>query len=79
MFNYDKTTLQKNINKDNLNWAQIHNHSHRIFIVGGSGSEKTSALLNLIKQQDDDYRIIEFYLYVKDPYEAKYQYLIKKT
>ena len=34
-----------------------------------------------MKQQDDDYyRIIsEIYLYVKDPFEAKYQNLIKKT
>ena len=42
--------------------------------------EKTNALLNLIKQQDDnDYCIIDkIYLYVKDPYEVKYQYLKKR-
>ena len=36
---------------------------------------KTNALLNLIKNQPD---IDKTYLYVKDPYEAKSQYLINK-
>ena len=51
-----------------------------MLILGGSGSTKTNALLNLIKQQDDDgYSVIDkIFLYVKDPNEAKYQYLIKK-
>ena len=40
-------------------------------MIGGSPSEKTNALLNLIKKQNND-------LYVKDPSEAKYQYLINK-
>ena len=44
-------------------------------INGGSGSGKTHALLNLIKNQQDNDKI---YLYAKDPYESKYQYLIKK-
>ena len=54
---------------------------YRILIIGGSESGKTNALLNLIKQQDnEDYSIIyKIYFYVKDPYEAKYQYLIKKV
>ena len=46
-----------------------------ILIVGGSGSGKTNALLNLINNQSD---IDKIYLYAKDPYEAKYQYLTKK-
>ena len=48
--------------------------------IGGSGSEKTNALLSLIKQQDDnEYSVIDKkFLYVKDPNEAKYQYLHKK-
>ena len=51
-----------------------------MLILGGSGSAKTNTLLNLIKQQDDDgYSVIDkIFLYVKDPNEAKYQYLIKK-
>ena len=53
-------------------------HPYRILIIGGSGSAETNALINLIKQQDNDYSIIDkIYLYVEDPYKAKYQYLIK--
>ena len=45
------------------------------FVIGGSGSGKTNALLNLIKEQDD---IDKIYLYAKDLSEAKYEFLIKK-
>ena len=44
-------------------------------MLGGSGSEKTNSLFNLISQQPD---IDKIYLYAKDPYEAKYQFLINK-
>ena len=44
-------------------------------IIGGSGSGKTNALLNLINHEPDTDRI---FLYAKDPYEAKYQLLINK-
>ena len=44
-----------------------------ILIIGGSVSGKTNALLNLIENQPD---IDKIYLYAKDLYEAKYQYLI---
>ena len=37
--------------------------------------KKKKALLNLINNQSD---IDKIYLYAKDPYEAKYQYLINK-
>ena len=40
-----------------------------------SGSGKTNALLNLLKNQPD---IDKIYLYAKDPDKAKYQYLINK-
>ena len=46
-----------------------------MLIVGGSGSGKTNAFLNLINNQTD---IDKIYLYAKDPYEEKYQYLINK-
>ena len=46
-----------------------------MLITGGSGSGKTNALLNLINNQPDIHKI---YLYAKDPYEAIYQFLIKK-
>ena len=44
-------------------------------IIGGSGSGKTNALLNLIKEQGD---IDEIYLYAKDLSKPKYEFLIKK-
>ena len=44
-------------------------------IIGGSGSGKTNAVLNLIKEQDD---IDKIYLYAKDLSEPKYEFLIKK-
>ena len=47
----------------------------RILIIVGSGSGKTNVLLNLIEKQPD---IDKIYLCAKDPYEAKYQYLINK-
>ena len=59
----------------NKNWPYIPDHPYRILIIGGSGSVKTNLLLNLIKNQPD---IDKIYLYAKDPYEAKYHYLINK-
>ena len=44
-------------------------------IVGGSGSGKTNALLNLINHQPDSNKI---YLYAKDLFEVKYKLLINK-
>ena len=44
-------------------------------IIGRSGSGETNALLNLIINQPD---INKIYLYAKDLYEAKYQYLVNK-
>ena len=49
-------------------------HTEYLFL-GGSGSGKTNSLLNLLNNQPD---IDKIYLYAKDPYEAKYQYLINK-
>ena len=43
--------------------------------MGGFGSAKTNALLNLIKEQHD---INKIYLHAKDLSKPKYQFLIKK-
>ena len=53
--------------RHNSNWLYIPDHPYRILIIGGSGSEKTNALLNVINNQPD---IDKIYLYAKDPYEA---------
>ena len=50
-------------------------HPYRILMIGGSGSGKTNSLFNLISPQTD---IGKVYLYAKDPYEAKYHFLITK-
>ena len=44
-------------------------------IIGGSGSGKTNALLNLINNEPDIHKI---YLYAKDQYKGKHQLLINK-
>ena len=51
-------------------WSSTQN-----IIIGSSESWKTKSLFNLIHQQPD---IDKIYLYAKDPYEAKYEFLIKR-
>ena len=74
MINFDNYTYENKI-EHNPKWPHIPDHAYRILIVGGSGSGKTNALLNLINNQPD---IDKKYLYAKDPYKGKYQYLINK-
>ena len=74
MFNLDDITNENN-KEHNKKWPYIPDHPYRILIIGGSGSGKTNALLNLIKEQDD---IDKIYLYAKDLSEPKYEFLIKK-
>ena len=65
----------ENNKEHNEKCTYIPDHSYRILIIGGSGSGKTNALLNLIKDQDD---IDKIYLYARDLSEVKYEFLIKK-
>ena len=74
MINFDDYA-NENKTEHNLKWPYIPDHPYRILIIGGSGSGKTNALLNLINTQPD---IDKIYLYAKDPYESKYQFLINK-
>ena len=74
MTNFDNYTNDNNT-EHNKNWPYIPDHPYRILIIGGSGSGKTNLLLNLIENQWDFDKI---YLYAKDSYELKYQYLINK-
>ena len=66
----------ENKTEHNSNWSYILDHLYKILIIGGSGSGKTNALLNLIIDNQPD--IDKIHPYAKDPYEAKYQYLINK-
>ena len=74
MTNFDDYT-NENKTEHNIKWPYIPHHTYRILIIGGPGSGKTNALLNLINNQPD---IDKIYLYAKDPYEGKYQYLINE-
>ena len=77
MFNLDDITNEQN-EKHNLKWPYIPDYPYSMLIIGGSGSGKTNALLNLINEQDSDNIIDKIYLYGKDLNEPKYQFLIKK-
>ena len=72
MTNFDDYT-NENKAQHNLTWPYISDHPYKILLIGTSGSGKTNVLLNLIENQPD---IDKTNLYVKDLYEAKYQYLI---
>ena len=72
MINLDSITNENN-KKHNEKWPYIPDHPYRILIIGGSGSGKTSTLLNLINEQND---IDKMYLYARDLNEPKYKILI---
>ena len=74
MINFNNNE-NENKTEHNTEWLYIPDHLYRILIIGGSGSGKTNALLNVINNQPD---IDKMYLYAKDPYEKKYQFLISK-
>ena len=68
MINFDDYANENKI-------EHVPDHPYKIVIIGFSGSGKTNALLNLTNNQPD---INKIYLYAKDPYETKYQFLINK-
>ena len=74
MINLDDIT-KENKKAYNEKWPYIPDHLYRILIIGGSGSGKPNALLDLIKEQID---LDKIYLYAKDLSEPKYEFLIKK-
>ena len=60
MINFDEYT-NENKNEHNFNWPYIPDHPYRMLIIGGSGTGKTHALLNLINNQPD----IDKYIYIQ--------------
>ena len=72
---YLDSIKNENNKEHNKKWPYVPDHPYRIFIIGGSGSGKTNALLHLIVEQDD---IDKIYLYAKDLSKPKYDFLIKK-
>ena len=68
MINLDSIT-NENKKKHNEKWPYIPDNPYKIMIIGGFGSRKTNALINLINEQNDD----KTYLYVREC-----EYLIKK-
>ena len=73
MISLDKI-VNNNNEEHNEKWLYISDHPYKILIIGGSGSGKTNALLNLINEQKDSDKI---YLYAKYLSEPKYEFLIK--
>ena len=51
MINFD-SYVNENKTEHNLKWPYIPDHPYRI-IIGGSGSGKTNALLNLVNNELD--------------------------
>ena len=74
MINFDHV-IKENMKEHNPNWPEIPDYPYRILTVGGFGHGKTNSLFNLISQPAD---IDKPFLYAKDPYEAKCQFLIIK-
>ena len=64
MIHLDSITNENN-KEHNEKWPYIPDHLYKIIIIGGFGSSKTNALINLINEKSD----------LSEP---KYKYLIKK-
>ena len=73
MINFDNL-IEENIKENKSNWPEIPDHPYRILIITGSGSGKKNSQFNLVDQSPD---IDKMYLYAKDSYKAKYQFLEK--
>ena len=62
MTNFDDA-IKEETKEHKAQWPQIPDHPYKILIIGGSRSGKAILLFNL---------------YAKDPYKAKYQFVINK-
>ena len=64
MINFDDYANESKT-QPNLKWPCIPDHLYRILIIGGSGSGKTNALLNLINNQSDIDKIYLLKIHMK--------------
>ena len=60
MFNLDDITNENN-EEYYVKRLYIPDHPFRMLVIGSSGSEKTNALLNLIREQDNDSFVDKIY------------------
>ena len=74
MINFDNY-ISENKTEHNSRWPYIPDDLYRMLTIGDSGSGKTNVLLNLINNQVHTDKI---YLYAKNPYEKKNEFLINK-
>ena len=74
IINFDNVTNENKI-ANNPNRSHIPDHLMQNINNWDSGSRKTNSLLNLTNHQPDIHKI---YLYAKDSYQVKYQFLINK-
>ena len=66
MFNFDYIT-KEDIKEHNPKWPEMPDHPYKILIIGGSGSGKTNALLNLINNEPDYWEdLFIYYRSVRD-------------
>ena len=77
MINLD-SIANENSKEHNEKQPYIPDYPYIIFIIGGSGSGKTNALLNLVNEQNDIDNLLTIYFYAKDLSEPKYEFLIKE-
>ena len=61
MINLNSLTNENNKER-NEKWPYIPDLPYRILIIGGSGSRKTNALVNLRKEQDDTDKIYKIFM-----------------
>ena len=71
MIYLDSITNENKI-EHNEKWPYAPDHPYKIIIIGGSGSGKTNALINLIHEQNN---IDKIYLNARDLSEPKYEYM----
>ena len=66
---------KKDIKEHDRNLPELHDHIHKMLLVGESWYWKTNALLDLLDHESD---IDKINLYVEDPYKARFQLFIDK-